>query len=240
VPAVPLYYQIFTVLRQRIADGTYEPGQQLPPEDELAQQWKVSRGTMRQALQQLAETGLVKRQQGRGSFVQSVEFEPTSPMLHGSIDDLIAATYLTRMGKVTVDREQPIPGRIAEQLQLASPVGTIVRRTRLDTKGNAFGVLVNYLSDEYGTKLSVSALRKATLIEMLEAEGAELARAVQSIRAGVADVDVADELGIMAGEPVLAVERVIYEASGSPVELLRSWYRSDLYDYRVIYERGGS
>ena len=66
--SVPLYRQVFMMLRQRIVDRVYAPGEQLLREDGLAAEFGVSRATIRQAIGELVRQGLVDRKQGRGTF----------------------------------------------------------------------------------------------------------------------------------------------------------------------------
>lgn len=234
---VPRYHQVFTVLRQRIADGVYSPGERLPPEDALAEEWNVSRATLRQAVAQLVSSGLVRREQGRGTFVVGATPESYTLTFQGSLDDLIASTHVTRMGAVRVERRQRLPQPVAERLDLADGVGTIVRRVRVGTDGTPFGTLVNYLSDTLAKRVTAERLRRSTLMELLEADGVTIGGADQRVRAQVADVTVAADLCIDVSEPVLAVERLVHDTTGRPVELLRSWYRSDLYDLRMTFSR---
>ena len=75
---VPLYHQLKTVLLENLRSGEWKPNQQLPTEDELGSRFGVSKATVRQALRDLAQAGLVRREQGRGTFVadQKVQFGP--------------------------------------------------------------------------------------------------------------------------------------------------------------------
>src|SRR5665647_2612042 len=66
---VPLYYQLQEIIRSRIESGQWQPGQQLPPEAELCEEFSLSRGTVRQALADLVREGLLHRRRGKGSFV---------------------------------------------------------------------------------------------------------------------------------------------------------------------------
>jgi GntR family transcriptional regulator len=234
---MPRYYQVYSVLRQRIEDGAYRDGDRLPPEDALATEWNVSRATLRQAMAELDASGLVDRQQGRGTFVVRAGGRAQGPTLRGSLDDLITATRPAGTVDVTVRRGVALPPHVAARLQLSEPTGTVIARRRLDESGSPYGWLVNYLADSFTDGLAEAELYRSTLLEVLESRGVRLGGAEQRIRARVADVDVAEALGVPVGEPVLAVERLVLDRDRTPVELLHSSYRSDAYDYRVVFTR---
>ena len=90
--SVPLYRQVFMMLRQRIVDREYAPGEQLLREDGLAAEFGVSRATIRQAIGELVRQGLVDRKQGRGTFVLPTSHPPLGQRFRGSLADLIAET----------------------------------------------------------------------------------------------------------------------------------------------------
>lgn len=232
---VPLYHQVFGSLRQRLLDGTYEPGQQLPTEDELAAEYDVSRATIRQAVGQLVDEGLVSRKQGRGTFALDRGPSKLGQRFRGSLADLLAETRRAKVRDVAIEREAAMPQRIAEQLGLGEPVGTIIRRTRL-MDGEPFAYTVNYLPAEYGALLTRRALAHGGVMQALRRRGVALTGATQSIRAQLADLDVGERLGVEVGAPVLFVERLLLGKDGRPVELVRSWYRGDEYEYTVTFD----
>lgn len=82
-----LHYQIFLVIRDRILSGTYRSGESLPSEQELSEQFHVSRITMRTAMANLQANGLVERRQGVGTFVSARD---ATPQLHTPVSDLLA------------------------------------------------------------------------------------------------------------------------------------------------------
>ncbi len=87
--AIPLYYQLETVLRKKILSGDCAPETPLPSEDALAQEYSVSRITVRQALASLEQDGLVVRQRGKGTFVSKEAQAVELPRFTGSIEDLM-------------------------------------------------------------------------------------------------------------------------------------------------------
>src|SRR3954451_16763594 len=89
---VPLYHQVFQVLRSRITSGEYAAGMQLPPEQAFTRDFGVSRHTLRMAMQSLAQEGLIERFAGRGTFVAAPDRRRTQWTI-GSIEALIGASF---------------------------------------------------------------------------------------------------------------------------------------------------
>lgn len=236
---MPLYHQVSSVLRQRIGDGTYPPGHRLPPEDALATEFEVSRATIRQAVGELVGDGLIARQQGRGTFVLENAASSLGQAFRGTITDLLREVRRSKVQDLEIDREAQIPARIATELQLEQPSGTIIRRVRL-WDDQPFAYTVNYLPESIGKMLGKRELRAGSLMQLLEEKGLKVDRARQTIRAELADVTVSGALGIPLGAPVLSVERCLSDAGGQPIEFVRSWYRGDLYEYTVTFDRGDS
>jgi len=87
--AIPLYYQLETILRKKITSGDFPPEAPLPSEEMLAAEYGVSRITVRQALSYLEKDGYVLRQRGKGTFVTDKISGLDLPRFSGSIEDLI-------------------------------------------------------------------------------------------------------------------------------------------------------
>lgn len=231
---IPLYHQVFSVLRQRILDSDYAEGERLPPEDELGASLGVSRATVRQALAELARVGLVSREQGRGTFVRRSNVPPLGQVFRGSLADLMAETRRAELASVEIERRVTLPAWVVERLDLATPAGTVVRRVRT-MDGEPFAYTVNYLPDPHGGLVTKAKLRRTGMMGLLQSAGIVIGSATQSVRAESADVLVSESLGTELGAPVLSVERVLSEPDGAPIELVRSWYRGDRYAYTVTF-----
>lgn len=229
---VPLYHQIFTILRQRVVNGTYEPGGRLATEEELAAEFGVSRATIRQAVGELVRLGMISRRQGRGTFVPMDIPKQLGQRFRGSLADLIQETQRARTSTIHIERESLIPGLIAESLALDHRVATVIRRTRT-IDGKVFAYTVNYLPRAIGDLLEEDDLRQDSLMATLERRGIRLAGATQSIHAQLADPNVSLQLETDFGAAVLFVERLLWGPRRRPVEVVQTWYRGDMYEYTV-------
>lgn len=231
----PLYQKVFSVLRQRIVDGHLEPGQQLQTEDELADEFNVSRATIRQAVGELVARRLVLRKQGKGTFVQPTGDHMLGPRLTGSLTDVVPSG--AKIVDSDVGRNVTLPPRVASHLALEDPRGCVIRRIRA-MEGEVFGVTINYLPSWLGELVSDEELRSESLLSLFEAKGFHIGRGEQVIRAEVADIAVSDWLDLDFGSPVLVAERVLFDRRAQPLDVVHSWYRGDRYEYRVRLTAG--
>jgi len=230
--AVPLYYQVLSVIRQRIANGSYEANGKLPSEDELAGEFGVSRATIRQAVGELVRLGFVIRQQGRGTFVLPAASHAMGQRFQGSLRDLISETERTLVTTVELVRDAPFPARIAAALEIEDLRGTVVRRRRT-MDGEVFAFTVNYLPPRVAALVTDDELHKTGLMTLLERKGVTFAGGYQSIRAELADLEVSHWLEVGFGAAVLFVERVLVDSDGGPCEFVQSHYRGDRYEFTV-------
>src|ERR1700742_2272549 len=164
--ALPLYHQVAGILRQRIEDGIYPVGGRLLAEDELAAEFDVSRATIRQAVGGVALEGLVVRRQGRGTYVEKRDTKILQQRFRGSLGDLIHESHRAKPRNLELSHDAQLPLYIAEVLQLESPRGTIVKRTRT-MDGQPFALTITYLPPDLGKALSEAGLRKKALMELL-------------------------------------------------------------------------
>jgi GntR family transcriptional regulator len=229
---MPLYHKVSTVLRARIVDGIYEEGTQIPTEELLTAEFRVSKATVRQAVAELVQSGLVLRKQGKGTFVLPTVVHKVRQRYRGTRADVISDTPETKVRAVWLHHNAPIPPRIARELELDPPAGTVVRRTR-EMGGQVYCYSVNYLPSPHGKHLSKARLQRHALTSILRENGVELGRSTTRIRADVVDPELGAKLEIPFGTAVLAIERLILDGDYRPVEFVRAWYRSDIYQYTV-------
>lgn len=238
---IPLYYQVASVLRQRIYAGVYPSGTRLPSEDELAKEFQVSRATLREAVTQLVQAGELLRRHGLGTFVTAKERSQFAHTLRGELESLLkaAAANAHVVKEVEVLHEVELPALVAKDLLLAEPKGSLVKR--LMTSGDTpFAYHLNYLPPELGEGISAQKLASVGVMRALLDAGAVPVRAVQTIRAQAADPELGERLGVGPSGPLLATVRVLYDADDRPLEVVHSWYPAHMYSYQVNFDLAAS
>jgi GntR family transcriptional regulator len=228
-PGVPLHVQIERVLRDRIESGEWETDRPIPTELELVRLFKVSRSTIRAALDALARDGLIVRHRGRGSFVRPATQRPSAPP---TITNLVLG-YQVQIKVVTVETVR-VPGHIVEPLGV-EPGSTVMRFVRLElAEGAPLAVAINYMREDLGKKIDVRDLNQTSMLELLRDRlRLKLGPIRTSIAACLPDEEVASLLGIHLTQPTLFVRLVVPDRAGRPLEVCDTFYRGDRYRYEV-------
>lgn len=234
---VPRYHQIYLLLRERLAAGEFAGGAPLPGELELAREYRVSRVTMRSALDLLVKDKLITRQRGRGTFARPSNDQPAGPPLLGLLENLIAMGLRTTVRVLELGSVPATPD-VAEGLRI-SPGDLVQRSVRLRShQGGPVSHLTTFVP------LAVAKFRRRVLavkpmLQLLEESGVKVAGAEQTVSAKLAEPTIATLLDVDVGAPLLAVTRVVHDHKGRRVQLLRGLYRPDRYQYRMQLSRGG-
>jgi len=232
----PLYQQIKSLILHSLQNGEWKPGDLIPSELELAGRYRVSQGTVRKAIDELAADNLLVRRQGKGTFVathaeQHIQYRFLR--LHpdaGTLDSegpaerqILSCKRVRAPAEITT----PLGLRTGEVLVQVSrvlsfhSVPTIFEDLWLP--GNTFkGLTLDTLTQHQGP-----------MYALFESEfGVRMVRAEEKIKAISADTAAADGLLVPVGTPLLSVERVAYTYNDVPMELRRGLYRTDRHHYR--------
>jgi GntR family transcriptional regulator len=226
---LPYYYQLYEILRGKILRGEWQPGDMLPTEGELLEQHRVSRSTVRQALDMLVNEGLIYRQRGRGTFVAHPPVEQGLSRIISFTEDMIQRG-LKPQTEVLVSGLIPAPENIAKALQV-EPGEELAHLERLRlADGEPMSVEESYLVHRYCPGVLEQDYAQNPLRVALEKKyGIRLVYARQSIRAISAPRSLAEKLSIQPNGAVLYIERVSFSEQGIPIEFLRLYHRGDRY-----------
>jgi GntR family transcriptional regulator len=218
-PGTSLHRQIFLVLRDRIVQGVYAPGEALPKEEALVEQFGVARVTVRRALADLELEGLVLRRHGRGTFVRSDARGALKVPTLGYLEELKHTAQTTRVEVLTVETTPPPPW-IGEVLQIA-PGERAVHAVRLRSAGTTPLMLTDaWVPETLGAPITASALKKQALYEILMDQGVEFGRVLQQISAEAADPSKATLLKCEVSSPLIRLTRLLHDRAGKPVQHL--------------------
>ena len=226
---MPLYYQLYEILRDKIARGEWQPGAMIPPESELIAQYQVSRITVRQVLDLLVKGRLIHRQRGRGTFVAHPAIEQMLVRIVSFTDDMRQRGF-TPSTVVLASALIPAPQEITTQLEIEPGEElAYLKRLRL-ADGEPMSIEESHLVHRFCPGVLQGDYASTPLREALERNyGIRWSRATQVIRAVQASRETAQTLAVPLRSALLRIERVSYSQENVPVEFLRMYYRGDQY-----------
>ena len=221
----PLYMQLQKVLRDAIHNRIIVPEAAIPPERDLANEFGVSRLTVRKAVDGLVHEGLITRRRGAGTFVAS-RVEKSFSKLSSFSEDMISRGRLPHSEWLSKSAGGVTP---EESLSLGlSPGAQVYRFQRLRYADGQTMALENSTIPAYCLP-SLEAVADS-LYSALEKAGNRPVRALQRLRAMAFTADQAALLSVRPGDAGLFIERRGFLADGRAAEFTQSWYRGDAYD----------
>ncbi len=226
---VPLYYQLQEIIRGRIESGQWGPGQQLPPEAELCQEFNLSRGTVRQALGDLVRDGLLHRRRGKGSFVAAPKIQQEIQMFAG-FTDYVKKVLGTELGNklisakvVRADDALASAMEIPEGTELAE-----IRKVKL-MEDRPFFVTVSYIPSSLAVGIEKDDHSKGSLIQLLRSRyGFKTAKMKGWFEPVLVTDYEASLLGVDRGSPAMLYHRVRYSADDRALVFTKNVIRGDM------------
>lgn len=230
----PLYQQIKALITRSLQSGEWKPGEAIPSEMDLAARYRVSQGTVRKAIDELAAENLLVRRQGKGTFVsthaeQRVQYRflrlvPDADATSGPVERRFLDCRRVRAG-----------AEIARALELKAGDPVIQARRLLLFGGRP--VVLDDLWLPGGLFKGLTAERlgehRGALYAFFESEfGVRMIRAEEKLRAVAASAADAPLLAVASGAPLLSVERRTLTYGDKPVELRRGLYETSAHHYR--------
>jgi GntR family transcriptional regulator len=229
----PLYQQIKALITQSLQSGEWKPGELIPSEVELAGRYKVSQGTVRKAIDELAAEHLVVRRQGKGTFVAShnesrahyrfLKLLPDEGVPHHPDHDYLEVKRIRA------------PAEVARLLELKSGDAVVYIKRLMAFDGAPTILEELWLPGQLFKGLTAERLAeyKGPMYGLFESEfGTRMIRATEKIRAVAADAVSAPILKVAEGTPLLCADRVSFTYGDKAVELRRGLYLTAQYHYQ--------
>ncbi|MCB1677923.1 MAG: GntR family transcriptional regulator [Halioglobus sp.] len=237
----PLYFQLYSILKSAILDGTLVNGARMPTEQQLAEAFGVSRITAKRAMDELAAEHMVERRRGKGTHVTyEYKLQPVQAPLVGMLAELES---MARHSKVTVleceQRRAPAFVRAEFGIGEEDVIQRMVRVRERD--GLPFGY---YSSWTMGLErpITKAQAKKKSRLELFRERGLHLSHVTQTISAVAAPPELAEALQADEGQPLISLVRRSYSKSGGQ-EVLRDFmhifYHPDRFQYQMDLKLDG-
>ncbi len=236
---IPLYFQLQEILRDKIQNGVWKPGEHLPSEEELCAEYNVSRVTVRNSLSRLSAEGLIERAAGKGTIVAKPK-----------VREMILASLTGSYASVTEGASRVVT-QVVES-EVVEPIDHIRKVLKLKSGEKVNKLLRIRIVDDvalFWTRAFVpyklcpdflkSDFKHRSFFEILENDFKLIPdRSVRSIETELATNRDIDYLSMKAGTPLTVVTSVCYMKDGTPMEYSRSHFRGDRTKYLVVVKRG--
>lgn len=233
--------RVYLLLREEISNGSFPAGTLLPGENRLAETFKVSRVTVRKALEALAKDGLIEKRLGAGSIVleRPADNQALSADLASLMPQIVEMDRTTTARLLSFSYGAP-PPVVAKALSL--PGGAKVQTAvRIRLSGDQpFSHLTTYVPEDIARSYDETDLATQPLFRLLERTGVKIDGAQQSVAAALATPEVADALAVSVGSPLLSLRRQVWDSTGRGVEYLAALYRPDLFRLEMTLSRVGA
>ncbi len=225
---IPLYHQLKTILLDRVKSGELKANDRLPSEDEIAEQYGISKATVRQAIGELANEGVIRREQGRGTYIAEQKIEQGPRALTGFTEEmrkhgLRSSSKVLKLRLIKADADTAQKLRITEGDALFE-----LTRLRL-ADGDPMGLQTALIPLALAPGINNEDV-SASLYDILDGKyGLVPNTAVETHTAVLLEAREAKLLKVAPGSPALAAERVTYTEDNRPFELVHSLMRGDRY-----------
>ncbi len=225
---LPLYFQLKEWLMSQMAEGRFAPGDQLPTESALMQEFALSRGTVRQAINELAHEGRLYRLHGRGTFVSAPRVEHRMAQVLTSLVEDMHEQAIPFASKVLSRNAITGDGWLAGRLHVG-PNDTVFFLERLGyAQSEPIVVTHTYIPAYLCPNLLDEDMTDCSLYKLLDAKyGIKVQRARRTLEPAPAEEYEARLLNIRKGSPIHLMETVAYDANDQPIEYSKLRFRGD-------------
>ena len=231
---IPYYIQLMDILKIKVQQAEWVPGDQIPGEQDLCERYQVSRTVVRQALRELEYEGVITRQKGKGTFITLPKIsEGLVQKLTGFYQDMVERG-LRPGSQVLHQNVSPSTEKVARFLNIEPGEEVIdIQRLRF-INDEPIQLVTTYIPYNICPSLASADLTNQSLYAYLEKEcGIVLTKGHRFIEAVLANDHEAAQLGIERGAPLLMLDSVSYSEDGRPIEYYHALHRGDRSRFEV-------
>ena len=230
---VPLYHQLYSVLKAAILDGTIPYDTQMPTEQQLAATFEVSRITAKRAMDELANENLIARYRGKGSHViYQYTPKPVQAPLVGMLENLIEMGKHSKVRVLSVEQVVP-PAEVRHTLGIDDDESVHrVVRVRSSEEGEPYAYYVSYTAG-ITRGFTKRNMERTPRLDVIRENGIELTKVEQTISAINAAHPVAAELDVEPGAALLSIVRHSCNSDGKVVDVLDCLYNPRRFTYKM-------
>jgi GntR family transcriptional regulator len=236
----PLYVQASEAYRSLLRSGTYAPGDRLPSEIELSQQWGISRPTLREALRLLEEEGVIVRRHGVGTFMAA-----SQPVIDAGLEVLESIDRMAeRRGLTSQMEDLAINERAAgdwecEQLGLAHDAQVTVVTRAITANGQRVAYLTDVVPQTYLRRADLNADFSGSVLDLfIEREWPALSHSRTELAAEAASPELARHLHVQAAAPLLKLTAQLHASDGQVVDYSTSYFVPGFFRFHVVRRIG--
>ncbi|WP_027338755.1 GntR family transcriptional regulator [Halonatronum saccharophilum] len=234
-----LYLLVKEKIDEKILEGEYKPGDRLPSEAKLSENFGVSRATLREALRVLEKEGKINRMQGVGTFITE-----KSTLFKSGIEELHSITQsIESMGQKAGTRELELKWdnhveNLAQEFNRKKDSDFLILYRTRTADDNPVAYCEDYIPQALFTKEVKKEDISLSLLKFLQKEfNIYISYAVADILPIVANDMLANKLDLEVGEPLLLLKQMHYDDRDNPILYSKNYFRSDKFEFHVLRDR---
>ncbi len=233
--ARPLYIRTVDALYELLGAGTYQPGELLPAEPQLAEQLGVSRSTVREALSYLEKDGLIMRKQGVGTFVA-----PRSAQISGGLERLASFRSVAELAGIRVETVARTVELTQADVEVAAALGVpegselVQLQITEAIKGRRIAYLAGWIGRKWVEPEHLAADEGSLLEYLSRRADVSVAYSRSVIYAIEADDRLAERLSVSKGKAVLHLVETVYTDADVPIAFFRNYFVTNGYNFKII------
>ncbi|QHC28743.1 GntR family transcriptional regulator [Streptomyces sp. HF10] len=233
---LPLWYQVSQSLRASILGRSPADPLRLPTEERLAEHYGVSVLTMRQALKELEDEGLISRHRRRGTFIEPDARRGAPVRLLGSVDAIVAQQSGMRT-ELLAHGPAPVPGGLTDCFPGLAEVATYHRLRFDEQTGEPTNHAVNHVRPELAELIDLDDLIRWPMTKVLrDVVKADISRITDTVEARLADPETARLLQVPLLSPILHYTGITYDTEGRVLDVAVIHYRGDRFSFTVTLD----